>query len=283
MYIGFVIILLTVAFLKISDFAFVRYPSLFNSLANSAIDFSSTYLSNICFTVFASFSFIINSLSFTSYPSGKVPPIHNPCSFDVAILFFTLSTIISLSSCAAPDSTVCTNFPIGVLLSNICVTATKLIRCLLKNDVTSMQSFVSLDNLSSVYTTTQSTSPTFTSSNNSFIAGLFKLLPENPPSSYFFANATHPSRLFIYFSHTTRCASKLLNFCSSPSSFDFLVYIAHLTSFSILSPYLSFQIGAVHYNSFPLFCRLLLIMTYKTLLYRLNPYLLPLPHASLPS
>lgn len=96
-----------------------------------------------------------------------------------------------------------------------------------------MQSFVSLDSLSSVYTTTQSTSPAFTSSNNSFIAGLFKLLPENPPSSYLLANTTHPSRLFIYFSHATRCASRLLNFCSSPSSFDFLVYIAHLTSLHI--------------------------------------------------
>ncbi|CQD11472.1 Uncharacterised protein [Wolbachia endosymbiont wPip_Mol of Culex molestus] len=123
-----------------------------------------------------------------------------------------------------------------MLLSNICVTAIKFTRCLLKNDVTSMLSFVSLDSLSSVYTTTQSTSPAFTSSNNSFIAGLSKFFPEYPPSSYLFANATHPSRLFIYFSHATRCASRLLNFCSRPSSFDFLVYIAHLTSFSILSP-----------------------------------------------
>ncbi|QEF50251.1 putative membrane protein [Wolbachia endosymbiont of Drosophila ananassae] len=132
-----------------------------------------------------------------------------------------------------------------------------------------MQSFVSLDNLSSVYTTTQSTSPTLH----------LQTIPLSLVYSNYSLRTLHhrilpmlPTLLgFIYFSHTTRCASKLLNFVLALSSFDFLcIYRIYLFQHSLIS----FQIGAVHYNSFPLFCRLLLIMTYKTSLFFIVIYYL---------
>lgn len=149
-----------------------------------------------------------------------MPPVHLPLRRVAAILSRVRSEIISRSNWAKLSSTLSISRPIDVLVLNCWVTETNDTLCRSKTSMIFEKSISERLSRSTLYTTMQSIFPASMSASRRCSAGRSMLPPEKPPSSSWSGRQTQPSDFWLamYASPASRCASRLLNSCSRPSS-----------------------------------------------------------------